>query len=175
MKKLGFSLFVLGLLALVWAGTSDQYVATQDNLELGTYLTDLEGNSLYIFTQDQPGAGISACLADCATIWPPYLVDSVEITLQEGFLGELGTITRDDGTLQLTYNGQPLYAYAADIAAGDVNGQGASGVWFLASYGEAPADEVADEMSTIEMAPSDEMPTIEMAPSEPADEVEPLY
>ena len=160
MKKLGFSLFILALLALVWAGTSDQYVATQDNLELGTYLTDLEGNSLYIFTQDQPGTDTSACLDGCAYIWPPYLVDSAEVTLQEDFLGELGTIVRDDGTLQLTYNGQPLYTYTSDVTAGDINGQGASGVWFLASYSEIPTDEI----STVEIAPS-ETTMDEVAPS----------
>ena len=36
--------------------------------------------------------------------------------------GKLGTITRDDGTLQVTYNGLPLYFFKNDKAPGDANG-----------------------------------------------------
>ena len=50
----------------------------------------------------------------------------------------LGTITRDDGTTQVTYNGWPLYYFAGDTAPGDTTGQGMEGVWFLVSpTGEA--------------------------------------
>jgi len=50
----------------------------------------------------------------------------------------LGTITRDDGSTQVTYNGWPLYYFHEDMAAGDTNGQGVEGVWFLVSpEGEA--------------------------------------
>ena len=50
----------------------------------------------------------------------------------------LGTITRDDGTTQVTYNGWPLYYFAGDTAASDTAGQGLGGVWFLVSpTGEA--------------------------------------
>ena len=45
----------------------------------------------------------------------------------------LGTITRDDGSTQVTYNGWPLYYFHEDAAAGDTNGQGLGGVWFLVS------------------------------------------
>jgi predicted lipoprotein with Yx(FWY)xxD motif len=45
----------------------------------------------------------------------------------------LGTITRDDGTMQATYNGWPLYYYSGDAAPGDINGQGMEGLWFLVS------------------------------------------
>lgn len=56
----------------------------------------------------------------------------------------LGTITRDDGTLQVTYNGWPLYLFAGDTAAGDTNGQGLDefgGLWFLVS----PAGEAIEQ------------------------------
>jgi predicted lipoprotein with Yx(FWY)xxD motif len=50
----------------------------------------------------------------------------------------LGTITRDDGAMQVTYNGWPLYYFADDTAPGDANGQGLGDVWFLVSpTGEA--------------------------------------
>ena len=43
----------------------------------------------------------------------------------------LGTTTRKDGTLQVTYNGMPLYYYAKDTVAGDVNGQEVGDVWYV--------------------------------------------
>jgi len=43
----------------------------------------------------------------------------------------LGTITRPDGTLQVTFEGIPLYRYAGDTKAGDANGQGSAGVWYV--------------------------------------------
>jgi predicted lipoprotein with Yx(FWY)xxD motif len=45
----------------------------------------------------------------------------------------LGTSARDDGTLQVTYNGHPLYHFAGDQAPGDTNGQGVGGIWFVVS------------------------------------------
>ena len=43
----------------------------------------------------------------------------------------VGTITRDDGTVQGTYNGWPLYYFSGDSAPGDVNGQGLNDVWWV--------------------------------------------
>jgi predicted lipoprotein with Yx(FWY)xxD motif len=56
----------------------------------------------------------------------------------------LGTITRDDGTMQVTYNGWPLYFFHEDAAAGDTNGQGIDefgGLWWLVS----PAGEAIEQ------------------------------
>ena len=39
---------------------------------------------------------------------------------------------REDGSLQLTLDGWPLYRYAGDTAAGDTTGEGVGGVWFVA-------------------------------------------
>jgi hypothetical protein len=44
--------------------------------------------------------------------------------------GTLGTITRSDGTTQITYNGEPLYSYTPDTTSSDALGQGVGGVWF---------------------------------------------
>jgi predicted lipoprotein with Yx(FWY)xxD motif len=45
----------------------------------------------------------------------------------------LGTTDRTDGTVQVTYNGWPLYYYEEDKAPGDVVGQDVGGVWFVVS------------------------------------------
>ena len=49
----------------------------------------------------------------------------------EGVTGTFATIERDDGTMQVTYEGLPLYYFSGDTAAGNIAGQGLNGVWFL--------------------------------------------
>jgi predicted lipoprotein with Yx(FWY)xxD motif len=99
--------------------------------ELGQFLTDAEGMTLYIFSNDEMGSGVSVCNDDCATNWPPFYAE--DAALPEGVAGELTTITRDDGSEQLAYNGQPLYYYIDDAAPGDTTGQGKGDVWWVAS------------------------------------------
>lgn len=125
---------VLGFASLVLA--FDGYVAVLEHPTAGEYLTDVEGKSLYIFTNDTVGEGTSACYGGCAGAWPPYLVDTAEIHGHDDFIGELTVITRTDGTLQLAYNGMPLYYFAGDGKAGDSNGHEMGGVWFLAAYAQ---------------------------------------
>jgi predicted lipoprotein with Yx(FWY)xxD motif len=111
------------------AGVYD--VKTATDAKAGTFLTGEDGKTLYIFTKDAPGT--SACAGDCAATWPPFILASGEsVKAGSGVAGTLATITRADGSAQVTYNGQPLYYFAADQKAGDVNGQGVGGVWFAA-------------------------------------------
>jgi predicted lipoprotein with Yx(FWY)xxD motif len=84
-------------------------------------LVDSRGFSLYLFANDTAGSGTSACTGGCLSAWPALTADG-EPTAGEGVTGELGTITRDDGTTQVTYNGLPLYFFASDTAPGDTNG-----------------------------------------------------
>ena len=98
--------------------------------KLGAFLVDGQGMSLYIFTKDTPG--VSNCSGKCLAAWPP-LVASGDLMAGSGVTGKLGSITRDDGTKQVTYNDMPLYHWASDAKPGDVSGQGVGGVWFLMS------------------------------------------
>ena len=109
-------------------------IGTADT-DLGAVLVDADGFTLYLFQQDTGSA--STCTGDCATTWPPVLTDGA--TVADGVPGALETTTRDDGTLQVTYEGHPLYRYSGDAAPGDTNGQGIGGVWFAATPEGTPA------------------------------------
>ncbi|MEP6637974.1 MAG: hypothetical protein ABJC39_01375 [Chloroflexota bacterium] len=81
------------------------------------------GMTVYTFTQDTKDGGKSACNSGCADTWPPLTVASgATPTAGTGATGTLATITRDDGTIQVTYNGLPLYFFKNDHAPGDANG-----------------------------------------------------
>ena len=82
------------------------------------------GLTVYIFTKDTKDSGKSVCSGDCLVTWPALTVAAGETpTGGTGVAGTLGTITReDDGSLQVTYNGLPLYFFKNDKAPGDANG-----------------------------------------------------
>ena len=95
--------------------------------DLGDIITDPEGNTLYIFTPDEQGD--PTCFDDCAANWPPL---TTEFSAGEGLDASLlGLADRGDGTMQVTYNGWPLYYFAADSAPGDTNGQGVGDIWWV--------------------------------------------
>ena len=70
--------------------------------------------AVYSFSADTPST--SACTGTCARYWPPVLVAG-SLTAEAGSgvnQAGLGTITRPDGTFQVTYYGHPLYFFAND-------------------------------------------------------------
>jgi predicted lipoprotein with Yx(FWY)xxD motif len=96
----------------------------------GTVLTNAQGKTLYWFAIDTPTT--SMCTGTCATYWPPVIGTpsaAAGTSLPHGF----GTITRSGGQTQATYDGHPLYTYAADSAPGQVGGNGlnlSGGLWW---------------------------------------------
>ena len=106
-------------------------VNTVQHAELGTILVDISGRSQYLFTPDERNK--SNCSGACALAWPPL------ITVGDPVAGEgvssrgVGTIVRDDGYTQVTYNGWPLYYFFRDDKPGDTNGQDSRGVWYVLS------------------------------------------
>jgi predicted lipoprotein with Yx(FWY)xxD motif len=82
------------------------------------------GMTVYTFSKDTKDSGTSACSGDCLTKWPALTVPAGgSPTAGDGVTGKLATITRaDDGTLQVVYNGLPLYFFSGDSAPGDANG-----------------------------------------------------
>jgi predicted lipoprotein with Yx(FWY)xxD motif len=101
------------------------------NSQLGKFLADGDGNTLYLFTKDTKGT--SSCYDKCAQAWPP-LIPSGQPTLKDGVSTDLiSTTMRTDGSVQLTYNGWPLYYYAKDKAPGDTTGQAVGNAWWVVS------------------------------------------
>lgn len=98
---------------------------------LGVFLVDAEGKALYLFVKDTPTR--SACTGRCLRFWPPLLTEGPPQAGEGVDASKLGTLTRDDGTVQVTYNGHPLYYYADDAQPGDTKGHGAGGEWYLLS------------------------------------------
>jgi predicted lipoprotein with Yx(FWY)xxD motif len=103
---------------------------------LGNILVDAQGRTLYLFKADSGTK--STCSGACAAAWPP-LRASGKPTVGSGAKQSLvGTTARSDGKPQVTYNGHPLYLYAADQNPGDTNGQGINGFgapWFVLAPG----------------------------------------
>lgn len=94
-----------------------------------SFLTDGQGNSLYLSLNDAPG--ISNCSPACLTVWKPLLAEK-RVNAGPGVLqANLGVILLQSGAHQVTYKGAPLYYYYKDINPGDTNGQGIGGAWFL--------------------------------------------
>lgn len=155
-----FALFAPLLLRT--AGAQDMAaLQVSENPAVGAFLTDANGMTLYLFTMDTT-ANESVCDGDCATNWPP--VPAEGLSLPEGVPGELGSISRADGSQQASYNGIPLYLFAGDSAAGDITGEGMGGVWFVvapgATHGEyapAPAEGTPAPASTLHVGFTDEL------------------
>ena len=97
----------------------------------GEILVDGNGYTLYTFTADS--ANKSTCTGGCAATWPPVLLTSDTIKVPSTMSGTVGAFGRDSSSIQLTYNGMPLYRYAGDSAPGDARGQGIGGKWYVVS------------------------------------------
>ncbi len=66
--------------------------------------------------------------------WQPVTVDDpAAVTLDDIDGSLLGAVDRADGTKQVTLGGYPLYRFAKDTRAGDINGQGVAGIWFAST------------------------------------------
>lgn len=96
---------------------------------LGAYLTDSLGRPLYIYNGDT--STVSTCTSACAQEWLPVIVNSTPTVMTGVESSLLGTTLRTDGTLQLTYNGHPVYFNANDTTNGEMTGQGADNAWYL--------------------------------------------
>jgi predicted lipoprotein with Yx(FWY)xxD motif len=133
MTAAGLTVAALVLFGLVVAGANSAApAATGTALKTTTIggttvLTNAKGFTLYSFAPDTPAS--SKCYGSCAVYWPPVTGTTAA---SPGLPGKVTTITRTDGSHQLTYNGHPLYTYIADTAPGQARGNNINlngGVW----------------------------------------------
>ncbi len=105
---------------------------------LGRVLVDGQGLTLYMFATDVRGRP-SRCYGICAVQWPPVVLppDRTSPVAGPGVDASLlGTAPRTDGSIQVTYNGWPLYLWPPDRAPGKATGQAltnAGGLWYVLS------------------------------------------
>jgi len=95
---------------------------------LGKVLATSKGRTLYLYTPD--GKNKSNCTGSCAAFWPPLMTKGKPVAGMGVKKSLLGTAKRGS-KLQVTYNGHPLYTYSGDSAAGQANGEGSDGIWFV--------------------------------------------
>lgn len=116
------------------SGVTVWTVSSSTKAGIGAYLvaestTGEDPLTVYVFKKDIPGSGSSACDASCAKTWPPLLLTDGATVHGDGVTGKLAQLTRSDGTVQVTYDGAPLYFYIDDHGKGDTNGKGVSTSW----------------------------------------------
>jgi predicted lipoprotein with Yx(FWY)xxD motif len=114
-------------------------IAVASNAKLGSILVDDKGMTVYLFVADTGKE--STCYTSCAAIWPPVLTEGTPQAGTGADASLLGTTTRTDGKVEVTYAGHPLYYFVKDKAAGDATGQGINGFgalwWVLSPTGVA--------------------------------------
>jgi predicted lipoprotein with Yx(FWY)xxD motif len=114
------------------ASASGATVITTASSSGNTFLTSGSGRAIYLWAKDT--GGMSACTGACASAWPP--VTGTVSAAGQAKASDLGTITRSDGTKQVTYDGHPLYYFVGDSGSGTATGQGSDNFgakWWLVS------------------------------------------
>ncbi len=115
------------ILIMVACAGAEQYTV---DISAGGYLTGEAGMTLYYSLNDAPGNGISNCIGECSSLWPPFYADL--ILVPSGLsTSDFATISRTDGRMQTTYKGWPLYKYAEDKKPGDATGDKVNAIWFV--------------------------------------------
>jgi predicted lipoprotein with Yx(FWY)xxD motif len=99
--------------------------------KMGQVIENEDGFVLYRFDADKNNPAKATCDGDCAKVWPPALTNDGKPKLKGVDAKLVGTVTRSDGTKQLTVKGWPLYRYIGDVKPGSWKGQNVAGKWFV--------------------------------------------
>lgn len=122
----------------------------------GKFLTNGSGRAVYLFTADSSDK--SACSGACASAWPPVVATGSPTPAGGVTASDLGTITRSDGTRQVTYDGHPLYYFVGDTGPGTDKGQGLDAFgakwWLVAPSGSSITSAVTISGSGASSSPS---------------------
>jgi predicted lipoprotein with Yx(FWY)xxD motif len=90
----------------------DGVAITTAGSDYGAILFDQLGQAIYLFEKET--AGRPDCYGACAGAWPPVLTNGTPQATDGTRAELLGTVSRDDGSTQVTYAGHPLYYYVHD-------------------------------------------------------------
>jgi len=107
------------------------HLRTSRSPRLGTIVTDSGGITLYRSDDDSASPSRSRCSGPCATDWRAVVVaDNGDVDARGLDRDDVGTVRRDDGTLQVTVDGWPMYRFVGDKGPGQTRGHGHDGEWF---------------------------------------------
>jgi predicted lipoprotein with Yx(FWY)xxD motif len=110
--------------------------------KLGKVLVDDKGRTVYRFDNDTTPGKSTCGPGVCASTWPAVIVTGTPTAGAGIDAAKLATFKRDDGATQLEIDGHPLYTFAGDAKAGDVNGQGILDKWYAVT---ADGDKAGDK------------------------------
>lgn len=120
--------------------TTAGVVKVMNTPQLGKVIVDSAGTTPYDCHKDKGTA--STCYGTCATDWPPLLTKGSPKAMGGAEASLLGTTKREDGTVQVTYKGHPVYTFFEDKKPGEANGNDVDffgGEWYaLMRNGEEP-------------------------------------
>ena len=102
-----------------------------DSSEFGPMIYGPRNQAIYIFQRDSKNK--TSCYGECAAAWPPVLTRGEPRARGGAKKSLVGTVKRRDGSLQVTYAGQPLYYYInegpGEVRCHNVNLNG--GLWWV--------------------------------------------
>ena len=127
------ALAALALAAPAVAGPRGPGIVKVSGSSLGKILVNGGGRTLYMFTRDRRNKDRCAGVQGCLGVWPPLLTKGKPIARGGAKSALLGTIKLSDGTMQVTYNGWPLYTYVGDATPHQTSYVGINqfgGLWY---------------------------------------------
>ena len=118
--------------------SSPTTIGSRHATKAGVILVGPRGQTLYLFNRDQ--AGTSTCYGRCARNWPPLRASGRPVAMPGSGVKQpwLSTTRRRDGSLQVTYQGHPLYVNGGDTKPGSLKGDRAhelGGTWYAVPVG----------------------------------------
>lgn len=111
-------------------------VATAQVSGYGKVLATGKGTPLYVFTGDPSGG--SKCVGACAKHWEPLTASGKPTAGAGANAGMLSTFKRNDGGVQVLYNGHALYAHSGGSAGAVAGTASDGGIWYLVSPSGKP-------------------------------------
>lgn len=130
---LALALSTLPFLGAAPASAASGPVLSAHRSSLGRIVVGAHGRTVYAFDLDRVGTRTSACTGACRVAWPAVTFTGTARSRPRvvGLTGRVGSIPAGAGRRQITLAGRPLYYYAGDAGAGQVNGQGSGGIWWV--------------------------------------------